>query len=649
MMFAWSPPFVITPWMRASVWICWRMASSALKSEMTALSALTPRHGHDEACAAWPKNSTFTLMMPRLGRHTCVPQRPWIIMAASTPSKTPASISFTLPAPPSSAGVPMTWMRPANGSVPSAARAAPAPTPAVAMTLWPHAWPMPGSASYSAMMAIVGPAPEPGIVARNAVASPPTPRSTRAPCVLDERGIGEQVARRHRHDLGRRQHPVARQRRHRRLLERARVDRRALRRDLHHGLDGGDDLAHVADVGAAHALAALRRLHDPERLGVGTEEIEQRTVAPHRLVRVVGVLDHLERGARRFHRALGARDDALLQGPHVVERGRAHVEGGRGELRDDVGGGAAAGHDAVDARVRPDLLAQHADVVERLDHAVERVDALPRIGGGVRGLAGELEADTHDAEQVLVHDPAVEAVDHHRGVYGLEDAAVDQLHLAAAALFRGRTDDLHAALRQPVPQRSQRRPRADAGGGDDVVAAGVTDPGQRVVLAEDRDRWPVAGPDGGAKRRRHAGHPALDREALLVEELGEPRGRLDLLVRQLGIVVDLSRQLLEIVGKTIDRLWDEVFDSAHDESPGSVGSATKRGRQPLYTGARSGEPRAACGYGCVRTVGGFGGEVGSPIEPVVFGGGGGITAELACASIITARIVPPCRLRSPMP
>ena len=33
-------------------------------------------------------------------------------MAASTSSKTPASISFTLPAPPSSAGVPMTWMRP---------------------------------------------------------------------------------------------------------------------------------------------------------------------------------------------------------------------------------------------------------------------------------------------------------------------------------------------------------------------------------------------------------------------------------------------------------------------------------------------------------------------------------------------------------
>src|SRR4029450_6143894 len=41
---------------------------------------------------------------------------------------------------------------------------------------------MEGGASYSARMAMVGPAPTPFIVARNAVASPPTERSTWAPC-----------------------------------------------------------------------------------------------------------------------------------------------------------------------------------------------------------------------------------------------------------------------------------------------------------------------------------------------------------------------------------------------------------------------------------------------------------------------------------
>src|SRR5215813_3141018 len=148
-----------------------------------ALSAFTPLHGQDEACEALPKNSHLTLMMPRVGRHTWVPQRPWIIMAASTSLKTPASNSLTFPAPPSSAGVPMTWMRPAKGSVPrAAAMAAPAPVPAVAMTLWPQACPMFGRASYSAMMAMVGPAAWPSMVARKAVGSPPTPRSTRAPC-----------------------------------------------------------------------------------------------------------------------------------------------------------------------------------------------------------------------------------------------------------------------------------------------------------------------------------------------------------------------------------------------------------------------------------------------------------------------------------
>ncbi len=103
-------------------------------------------------------------------------------MAASTSLKTPASISRTLPAPPSSAGVPMTWIRPGKGRVLSAdAIAAPAPAPAVAITLCPQAWPMFGKASYSAMIAMVGPEASPAIVARKAVGSPPTPRSTAAP------------------------------------------------------------------------------------------------------------------------------------------------------------------------------------------------------------------------------------------------------------------------------------------------------------------------------------------------------------------------------------------------------------------------------------------------------------------------------------
>src|SRR5467141_3534693 len=232
MMLAWSPPLVMMPCTRASGLICWRIWSSETKSWIMALSALPPRQGYDEACEALPKYSHLTLMMPRLGRQTCVPQRPCIIMAASTSLKTPASISLTLPAPPSSAGVPITWMRPAKGTVPSAAAmAAPAPVPAVAITLCPQACPILGRASYSAMMATVGPGLLPSIVARKAVGKPPTPRSTRAPCFsrnalrhpaalffplssvaaairelllggLDPLGLGEEIEGRHGHRLG---------------------------------------------------------------------------------------------------------------------------------------------------------------------------------------------------------------------------------------------------------------------------------------------------------------------------------------------------------------------------------------------------------------------------------------------------------------
>src|SRR5207247_1843326 len=87
-----------------------------------------------------------------------------------------------LPPPPSSAGVPITWTRPFGSWPLTAASAAPAPAPEVAMMLWPHACPIPGSASYSQRMATVGPSPV-SMVARKAVSTPPTPCSTLKPCL----------------------------------------------------------------------------------------------------------------------------------------------------------------------------------------------------------------------------------------------------------------------------------------------------------------------------------------------------------------------------------------------------------------------------------------------------------------------------------
>src|SRR2546425_602726 len=109
-------------------------------------------------------------MPSRLGLRI-VRSKPWTIIAQSMSWNTPPLISLILPPPPSSAGVPITWIRPFGSSVFTAASAAPAPAPEVAITLCPHAWPMPGSASYSHRIAIVGPSPV-STVARGTIAAP---------------------------------------------------------------------------------------------------------------------------------------------------------------------------------------------------------------------------------------------------------------------------------------------------------------------------------------------------------------------------------------------------------------------------------------------------------------------------------------------
>ena len=60
------------------------------------------------------------------------------------------------------------------------------------MMLWPHAWPMPGRASYSSSTAMVGPA-SPARAAK-AVSTPKAPRSTVEALLLEHAGeevVGE--------------------------------------------------------------------------------------------------------------------------------------------------------------------------------------------------------------------------------------------------------------------------------------------------------------------------------------------------------------------------------------------------------------------------------------------------------------------------
>src|SRR5262249_29864161 len=58
----------------------------------------------------------------------------------------------------------------------------------------------------------------------------------------------------------------------------------------------------------------------------------------------------------------------------------------------------------------------------------------------------------------------------------------------------------------------------------------------------------------GAERRRHPARPPLDAAAALLQELGEPGGRLLLLVAELRVGVDAERQIPELLGGVLHRL-----------------------------------------------------------------------------------------------
>src|SRR2546430_2452971 len=142
------------------------------------------------------------------------------------------------------------------------------------------------------------------------------------------------------------------------------------------------------------------------------------------------------------------------------------------------------------------------------------------------------------------------------------------------------------ARRERAARTGRGRPRACARGRDDVVAAGVADAGQRVVLGHDRDRR--SGPsavDRRAERRGEPAHGALDPGAVLGEELGEPRVRLLFLERELRMVVDSVGEGLELVREAVDGRGDpgleRVDRAAHHNGCREAG--TRRGWRAVGT------------------------------------------------------------------
>nr|BFE82409.1 hypothetical protein GCM10020093_050100 [Planobispora longispora] len=82
-------------------------------------------------------------------------------------------------------------------------------------------------------------------------------------------------------------------------------------------------------------------------------------------------------------------------------------------------------------------------------------------------------------------------MDRHRRVHAVEDARLQQQRLAPAALLGGGADHLHGQA-QLIGERCQRQTRPGGGGGDDVVPAGVAQPGSASYSAQNAT---VTGPE----------------------------------------------------------------------------------------------------------------------------------------------------------
>ena len=317
------------------------------------------------------------------------------------------------------------------------------------------------------------------------------------------------------------------------------------------------DVSHVGRAGEARRNVLHREEVAAQRSRIALEDLGHRPVGLE--------VQIIHAAPVEFEPAAGGDGAGLEAGLHArLERrqfahvGGAHEEAAGGAFRHDVRRHAAFGDDAVDALAAPDVLAQLRDRLIRGDDGVERVQPAIRHGGGVRGAAVINRFHLGDGDARHGHQVHVGRMHHHRRVGLLEGAEPRHQLLAAVTLLGGRAEHAHHAG-QARAELGQRDGRAITGGGDDVVAAGMADAGQRVVFREDRDGRAVLLAELGGISGGQAEGFAAHRDAVAGESIGEARRGLEFLQRQLGFAVDRMAQTEQLVAHGIDRRNDIFF------------------------------------------------------------------------------------------
>ena len=293
-------------------------------------------------------------------------------------------------------------------------------------------------------------------------------------------------------------------------------------------------------------------------------------------VRVDRPLEDLQLRAGRNRAGLEAAADLLAQ---LVEPGdgwRAHhpLSGDMG--RDDVRCLATGLDDAVHAVAGGQGLAQqgHRDLGD--DHRVRSINAALRKRARVSGPTGVRDLERLCGEDFGQKQVGRPRMDHQRAVDVVEDALLDHDDLAAAALLCRRADHADRDVERFGNGR-EGDPGPDRGGRDDVVAAGMANFGQRVVLGDDRD---VQRPGSvrAHERRLEIRDVALDAETGLLEPLDEPAAGHRFLEVELGIGLDPVRQADERFVRALHALAGNLFEVvSHESMVGRVaGMRTRR-------------------------------------------------------------------------
>jgi hypothetical protein len=179
----------------------------------------------------------------------------------------------------------------------------------------------------------------------------------------------------------------------------------------------------------------------------------------------------------------------------------------------------------------------------------------------VAGLAEEFHRELAHAEGQLHHLRPVAGMDQHGGVRPGEDPRLHQGDLAAPLLLCRTPDQKHRA-RHAIQHGPHGQSRPQRGRPDQIVAAGVSQAGQGVVLGQERDAR-RARPGETGERRGLVRHTALHREAVLLQNIREEFRRLTLLVCQLRVRVQEPADRDKVRGQPVHLGLNLILELLH--------------------------------------------------------------------------------------